>query len=54
MITDSKNPRREFLGKLAAGAGTTLALPALFTSLNAEAAIEQPFRCMRQMNGLIK
>jgi intracellular sulfur oxidation DsrE/DsrF family protein len=40
MITDSKSPRREFLGKLAAGAGTTLALPALFTSFNAEAAVE--------------
>lgn len=40
MNTNSKNPRREFLGKLAAGAGTTLALPALLTSLNAEAAIE--------------
>jgi hypothetical protein len=40
MITDSKNPRREFLGKLAAGAGTTLALPGLLGSLNAEAAVE--------------
>lgn len=40
MITDSKNPRREFLGKLAAGAGTTLALPALLSSIDAEAAIE--------------
>jgi intracellular sulfur oxidation DsrE/DsrF family protein len=34
MITDSKTPRREFLGKLAA-AGT---IPALLSSLNAEAA----------------
>src|SRR5882724_10434991 len=40
MNTDSKNPRREFLGKLAVGAGTTLALPALLTSLNVEAAIQ--------------
>ena len=40
MITDLKNPRREFLGKLAAGAGTTLALPTLLTSLSAEAAVE--------------
>jgi intracellular sulfur oxidation DsrE/DsrF family protein len=37
MITDLKNPRREFLGKLAAG--STLALPALLSSLNAEANI---------------
>ncbi len=40
MDTNSKSPRREFLGKLAAGAGTTLALPALLTSLNVQAAIE--------------
>ena len=40
MTTNSNNPRRAFLGKLAAGAGTTLALPALLTSLNAEAGVE--------------
>lgn len=39
MNTEQKTPRRDFLGKLAAGAGTALALPALLTSLNAEAAI---------------
>jgi intracellular sulfur oxidation DsrE/DsrF family protein len=39
MNTDSTNPRREFLGKLAAGAGTTLALPTLLTSFNAEASV---------------
>lgn len=39
MNTVSKTPRRDFLGMLAAGAGSTLALPALLTSLNAEAAI---------------
>ncbi len=40
MTTDSKSPRREFLGKLVAGAGSTLALPALLTSLNVDAAID--------------
>jgi len=40
MNSSSKNPRREFLGKLATGAGTTLALPALFSSLNSEGAVD--------------
>jgi intracellular sulfur oxidation DsrE/DsrF family protein len=40
MSTKSKNPRREFLGKLAAGAGSTVALPALLSSFNIEAAVE--------------
>jgi intracellular sulfur oxidation DsrE/DsrF family protein len=39
MSTESKTPRRDFLGKLAAGAGTTLVLPAFLASLNVEAAI---------------
>jgi len=39
MNIEQKTPRRDFLGKLAAGAGTALALPALLTSLDAEAAI---------------
>jgi intracellular sulfur oxidation DsrE/DsrF family protein len=37
MDKDSKNPRRDFLGKLAAGAGTALALPSLLAPLEAEA-----------------
>jgi intracellular sulfur oxidation DsrE/DsrF family protein len=39
MITDSKTPRRDFLEKLAVGAGTALALPSLLTPLEAGAAI---------------
>jgi len=35
MIADSKTPRRKFLGKLAAGAGTAIALPALLNPLDA-------------------
>src|SRR5207247_2008492 len=37
MITDSKTPRRDFLGKLAVGAGTALALPSLLSPFDAAA-----------------
>lgn len=39
MITDSKTPRRDFLEKLAIGAGTALALPSIMAPLEAQAAI---------------
>jgi intracellular sulfur oxidation DsrE/DsrF family protein len=38
MTNEPKTPRRDFLGKLAAGAGTSLALPTLLASINAEAS----------------
>jgi len=38
MTTDSKSPRRQFLGKLAAGACTAIALPALLNPLDTLAA----------------
>ncbi len=40
MNSNSKNPRRKFLEKLAAGAGTTLAIPALLASITTEASAE--------------
>ncbi|MGC4021202.1 MAG: Tat (twin-arginine translocation) pathway signal sequence containing protein [Cyclobacteriaceae bacterium] len=40
MNNDLKSPRREFLGKLAAGAGTALTIPAFLSSIDVEAAVE--------------